>query len=229
MESREDIIIPKKSSKVPVVATEKSGKEEKPVKPSPLETQDPSSFKPNAAKKSHKGLFIGIIITVLALGGGVTYYILNNPSSENPSEETTPEEEGTSAEVEVLYVTPEDSEDPVGDFTAHLEEEKAKATNHEEAVEAEHSLIAFNIAIEKYDEALAGLNNFDTSEFSEEEWYRYYNTYVNYYKSRGLDEENALLDEYSQKAADAFNRYVNEVDETAESTESGEEEAEDAE
>lgn len=226
----EDIIIPKKSAKVPVVATEKSGKEEKPITPSsPVESPETSSFKPNAAKKPHKGLFIGIIVAVLLIGGGVgTYYFLNKRPDDS-SEETTPEEEGTSAEVEVLYVTPEDSEDPVGDFTAHLEEEKAKATNHEEAFEAELSLIAFNIAIEKYDEALAGLNNFDTSEFSEEEWYRYYNTYVNYYKSRGLDEENALLDEYSQKAADAFNRYVNEVDETAESTESGEEEAEDAE
>ncbi len=215
----EDIIIPKKSSKVPVSATEN------PEKLEDSKVVGKSEFNPNSRKKKpNLGLIFGILAGVLILGGGITYFALNNSPSDNPSEDAPEKEEtGTSAEVEVVYVTPEDSEDPVGDFTNHLEEEKSKASTDEEKFEAELSLITFNITIEKYDEALAGLNNFDTSNFSEEDWYRYYNTYVNYYKSRGLDEENALLDEYSAKAADAYNRLVNEVDE------SEKEETEDAE
>lgn len=224
----EDIIIPKKSSKVPVVAGESSAKPEK-VEASEKSSPSPdSSFKPNVAQKSNVGLIIGIIAGVLLLAGGVAFFVMNNKPKET-AEEKTPEEEGTSAEVEVTYVTPEDSTDPVGDFMNHLEEEKNKASTDEEKFEADLSKITFNIAIENYADALAGLEAFDTSTFSEEDWYRYYNTYVNYYKSRGLDEENALLDEYSMKATEAFNRYVNESSESEESEIENEEESEDAE
>lgn len=197
----EDIIIPKKSNKTPVIAE--------------IEKRE---LKPRPIKKASPAVPI-IIISVLALAiiGLAIFLIFGNKSSYNP-EDYAPDEtsEGTSAEVEVLYSTPEDSEDPVGDFTNYLKEEENKAKTEEEKLDAVFRLVSFNIAIEDYDGAKEILDSIDESTLNKEDLYRYLNSYAVYYEAIG---ENALFDEYTMKATEARNRLINEGDEPEETVE----------
>ena len=196
-----DIIIPKKSNKIPVVVEE----EKRELKPHPIK------------KASPVVPIIIISVLVLAIIGLIIFLILGNNNGNNP-EDFAPDEtsEGTSAEVEVLYSTPDDSEDPVGDFTNYLKEEEAKAETEEEKYDAIFRQISFNIAIEEYDKAKEILDSIDESTLGKEDLYRYLNSYAVYYEAIG---ENALFDEYTMKATEARNRLINEGDEPEESVE----------
>ncbi len=190
--NQDDIIIPQKSSKTPVY--DSSAKKH-------------SADNMNSAKnKKIIPVVVGsvVLLGVLLLVIGLLSKKENNP--EDFSADTTLEGESTSPDVEVTYSTPDDSEDPVGDFTEHLEEEKASASTDEEKFDAEVRIISFNIAVEEFDKAEAGLNALAEQELTLEQTFRLYNGYVALYEANGNNEK---FDEYTQKAAETRNLLIN--------------------
>ena len=190
--NQDDIIIPQKSSKTPVYDSS--------AKKHSADNMNSAKNKKIIPVVVSSVVFLGVLLLVI----GLLSKKENNP--EDFSADTTLEGESTSPDVEVTYSTPDDSEDPVGDFTEHLEEEKVSASTDEEKFDAEVRIISFNIAVEEFDKAEAGLNALAEQELTLEQTFRLYNGYVALYVANGNNEK---FDEYTQKAAETRNLLIN--------------------
>ncbi|MBQ6147551.1 hypothetical protein IJI70_01780 [Candidatus Saccharibacteria bacterium] len=190
MDNNEDIILPKKSSKLAAPV------EEKP----PVEPED--SKKPFLIALIFAGAFIIVLVVALII-------LLTRPANDSTVAENdgTGEDTAEVAEVETVYVTPEGVEDAEADYQRHLEEEKAAAKTDEEVFDAEIRIINNKISNAEYDEALSRLDAISRDGLSVSQLFRLYNVYTRVFEGTG---DTARYDEYVALRTEQRNLLVSE-------------------
>lgn len=171
------------------------------VAPQPnLETNNftsvPTPEKPK--RKLDLKLIIIIIVAVVAVAaiGVVAFFYFRNRSQENASsgDDSTILEGDTE---ETLPLEPENPEEEIAqtgdEYIASQEEAINSSTNPEERFSNELNLASYYIAVEEYDKAQEIMDSFDTSSFTNEDYYRYYNIMSRLALGRG---DTAKQDEY---------------------------------
>lgn len=146
------------------------------------------------SKKPKKPLpplaIVGIILAVIALGTGL-YFLLRSRASSEADLVPAPE---------IVYTTPEGSEDPEEDYLNYLDKQKSSAKSSSEQLSL--TLDAFNmkLMLKKYDEAQEILDAIDESAYSSpSELYQLYSAYARLYDTSALDNAT-LFAEYTAKA-----------------------------
>ncbi len=174
MDNNDEIIIPKKNSKTPS-----------------------TSNAPEEKKSTNRPLMIALVcvcvfVVVLIIAIAILASNKTGTSGEN-EEDTTSEDTSEDVKVETIYTTPDDSEDPEADYDNFLNEQKAKAETPEEIFDAEITIIANNIANEKYDDSLTRLDAISRDNLSADQLFRLYNVYTRLFEGTG---DTARYDEY---------------------------------
>ena len=164
----EDIIIPKKSKKIPVIASEVLNEQR---------------------KKNTNRIYIicGTIVIILII---LSVYILISTSVQNKASLVEEVDDNVETEeVETVYVTPDDSSDPVGDYQKWLEDKKNTAETDEEAFDTELIIIENLITNNKLEEAKDRLDSVDREEMSHEQLFRLFNVYTLVFEANGDEEQ----------------------------------------
>lgn len=173
------------------------------VAPQPnLETNNPAPV-PTPEKPKRKldpKLIVIIVVAVLAvaaLGVAAFFYFRNKNSGEDnvsSGDDSTLLDENE----EILPLEPENPEEEIAqsgdEYIASQEEAINSSANAEEKFSNELNLASYYIAIEEYDKAQEIMDSFDTSSFTNEDFYRYYNIMSRLALGRGdTEKQNEYL------------------------------------
>ena len=180
--NNEDIIIPKKSKKVPVRTAE---------------TQNEVS-----KKRTPIILIAGIVIFVIVAVIITVVIVINNPGNNESGTETSEVDDGNKVEVKTIYATPDDSEDPDGDYKKWLEDQKEKAESDSERFDAEIRIINNEISKGNYDDALSRLDAISRDSLDDTQLFRLYNVYTRVFDGNGDTER---YNEYVQLRTEKLN------------------------
>lgn len=178
----EDVIVPHKSNKKPIVANTDN-----------IDSPKQKRVWPYIVAVL---LIIGIIIAVIIL----IYQPLNPLTSDIVIDQ---EEDKPVSTGESLYTTPSDSEDPEGDFLNYLEEKKEASKDEDSKFDSDMEIIGFQIISERYEEAETALSKYDPNTLSAQHQFQLYNVYMNLYRAT---ENQAKFDEYNILSSDARKR-----------------------
>lgn len=175
------------------------------VAPQPnLETNNPAPAPVPTPEKPKRKLDLKLIVIIVvavlavaALGVAAFFYFKNkNAGGNNTSsgDDSTLLDENE----EILPLEPENPEEEIvqsGDeYIASQEEAINSSANPEEKFSNELNLASFYIAIEEYDKAQEIMDSFDTSSFTNEDFYRYYNIMSRLALGRGdTEKQNEYL------------------------------------
>lgn len=175
------------------------------VAPQPnLETNNPAPAPvPTPEKPKRKldpKLIVIIVVAVLAvaaLGVAAFFYFRNKNSGEDnvsSGDDSTLLDENE----EILPLEPENPEEEIAqsgdEYIASQEEAINSSANAEEKFSNELNLASYYIAIEEYDKAQEIMDSFDTSSFTNEDFYRYYNIMSRLALGRGdTEKQNEYL------------------------------------
>ena len=169
--ANEDIIIPKKSNKIPHPGIETEVSTDK--------------------KKSKLKLVLicsGVIIICLT---GIFIIISNNNSNTewigDDSSET--DDIGEIVEVETVYTTPEGVEDAEAAYSEWLAEQKQSADTPEAVFDADMQIITNEISQENYDKAIELLDAISRDSLDDTQLFRLYNVYTRVYEGNGDTEK----------------------------------------
>ena len=165
---------------------------------------------PVAPKTSNnKKLIIIIAAAVLLIAAAIAVYflVIKKPttSDDTSSGEVSEIDPNTpAAEVEVVWG--DEEEDNSGEaYVARLEEVISSSASAEEKFDAQLSLANYDIAVENFSAAEVRLLALDTSNFSTEDYFRYYNVLTHLYEESG---DTAKRDEYNALSVEYRNRLI---------------------
>ena len=168
----DDIIIHKKTYKVPVIMNE--------------QTESATGKKSNITR-----IIIIICIGLLIVSVAINLVLLSRNNSNdsgldrNGDEEGQEEKTSSNVKVETLWEPDPDSDDPEADYEAWLEEKKDSAESQEESIIAELDIIGNMIVKQEYTEALTRLDAISREGLSNDLLFRLYNVYSRVYQENG--------------------------------------------
>lgn len=150
----------------------------------------PQKRKPSLPKMK---VLIVCLAGLILVGGGFAAFYFYNKAKDKSSDD--PESLAT-----ITYITPEDSEDPEGDYLNYLKSKTAKAKNGIDKISALVQESAQYISMNDMESARAALDGIDESSLeTNEEKYSYYNAYANLYDVDALNDPELCAD-YRRKA-----------------------------
>lgn len=153
-----------------------------------------------AKLKAHKKLILIILGAVLLIGAGVGgYFIWRHSSAQN----STPQEEEvviTPVEKEIVW----GGDEVASTGAAYVAYQESIANNSDlpaaDVLDAKFNLASYYITSKDYEAAESILLALDLTQFSTEDFYRYYNSLTRLYgewgKTEERDKNNALATEY---------------------------------
>jgi len=169
--ANEDIIIPKKSNKIPRPAIEMPTPEEK--------------------KKNSSSIIIIVSSAVLIIGIVAILIIvsINSEKEKNDNNPSETDDTGEIVEVETVYTTPEGVEDAEAAYSEWLAEQKQSADTPEAVFDADMQIITNEISQENYDKAIELLDAISRDSLDDTQLFRLYNVYTRVYEGNGDTEK----------------------------------------
>ncbi len=178
-------------------------------------TEVPLTGGVSASKKPiNKKLILVIAAVVLLLGvAAAVYFLVIKPNSSKSATGAGTSDDASqidpsvpAAAVEVMW-TDEEADNSGDRYIEYQEEIINGSASADEKFTAQLVLANYNIAIRNFDAAEERLLSLDTSDFSTEDFFRYYNVLTHLYDESG---DNAKRDEYNALSVEYRNRLITE-------------------
>lgn len=193
----EEIIIPENAN-API--SELEGKDVK-ISQNPNDAKAAKAAQTPTQKRNRLILIIGIVLAV-ALLGVAGYFVYQ---SLQPKGDEIPEPEEITEEVEAEPLWGADEEDNSGEaYVAYQQSVISNAeSTSEDIFDAQLSIANYYITVDQFTDAEALMTSLDTTNFSTEQFFRYYNVMTRLYDrledTTKRDEYNALATDYRNK------------------------------